>query len=122
MNPGPLHGLRVLVVEDDPIIALDLAEMLQSSGATVVGPAYTVAHALRLVEGQAIDAGVLDYRLEKDTAGPVAERLARDGIPFLFHTSSRPGPEKAFPGVCILDKPTPAERLVTEIRALVGLR
>jgi CheY-like chemotaxis protein len=122
MGPAPLHGLRILIVEDDPIIALDLAEMLQSAGAAVVGPTHTVARALRLIERQAIDAAVLDYRLERDTAILVGERLTRDGVPFLFHTSSRPGPERAFPSVRILDKPTRPERLIAEIKALVGSR
>jgi DNA-binding response OmpR family regulator len=122
MHPLPLHGLRILVVEDDPIIALDLPEVLRAAGAEVVGPAHTVAKALRLIETQPVDAAVLDHRLEDHTAIPVGERLLRDGVPFLFHTSSRGGPELAFPTVRILDKPTHPEQLVAEIKALTGSR
>jgi DNA-binding response OmpR family regulator len=67
-----LDGLRVLVVEDDPIIALDVTSSLARAGATVVGPAYTVALALDLIDCSPIEAAVLDYRLEAGTASPIA--------------------------------------------------
>jgi CheY-like chemotaxis protein len=80
-----LLGLRVLVVEDDPIIALDLRGMFAEAGATVVGPAYRVAQALALLES-GIDVAVLDFRLEKETASSIARRLSAKGYPLsLLH-------------------------------------
>lgn len=118
MPSSLLFGLRVLVLEDDPIIALDVAQTLADAGATILGPAYRVAQALDLIERSAIDVAVLDFRLETATASPVAHRLSARGIPYLFHTSSRGGPAQAHPGVPIIDKPTHPERLVAAIKAL----
>ena len=89
MNSTSLYGLRILVVEDEPIIALDVARLLAAAGATVVGPAHTVAHALRLIERSSVDVAVLDYQLETETASLVVHRLRSMEIPFLFHSSSR---------------------------------
>ena len=76
MNKCPLLGLRVLLVEDEPIIALGSLSTLAEAGAEVVGPAYTVAQALALIENRQIDAAILDYRLEAETASRVAVWLS----------------------------------------------
>jgi CheY-like chemotaxis protein len=120
VGEGALNGLRVLIVEDDAIIALDVANTLAGAGAAIVGPAHTVAGALALLERARVDAAVLDYRLERETASPVAHWLAGAGIPFLFYSSSNAGPALAHPGVPILAKPTDAGRLVTALRALTS--
>jgi CheY-like chemotaxis protein len=117
-----LDCVRILVVEDDAIIALDIASSLALAGATIVGPAYTVSQALDLIERSPVDAAVLDYRLEAETASPIAHRLAAMGVPFLFHTSSRSSPALAHSGVPILDKPTRPEQLVSAVMALTGRR
>jgi DNA-binding response OmpR family regulator len=117
-----LEGLRVLVVEDDPIIALDVVHHLREAGADVIGPSHSVRQALRLIESSTIDAAVLDYRLETETATPVAHRLTALGVPFLFHTSSRSRPEVEHPGVPVIDKPTRPGQLVAAIKALTSKR
>ena len=66
MTRSLLLGLRILVVEDDAIIALDIAGTLADAGATVIGPVYRVAPALDLLKTSTIDIAVLDYRLESD--------------------------------------------------------
>ena len=65
MSSSELAGLRILIVEDNPIISLDVAETLADAGAIVIGPAHTVTQALKLVDGGGLDAAVLDYRLEQ---------------------------------------------------------
>ena len=117
-----LSGLRILLVEDDPIIALDIAETLTQAGASVIGPAHRVEAALSLIESEALDVAVLDYRLEAETSLPAAARLAEKKVPFLFYTSSRGEPERVHGDVPILDKPTRPERLLAAIRALVDQR
>ena len=113
-----LAGLRILIVEDDPIIALDIAQTLSDAGATILGPAHKVAEALSLIEHERPTLAVLDWRLEQETASPVAHQLAALGVPFLFHTSSRGHPEAAHPDVTIVDKPTRPEQLVEAVKAL----
>ena len=122
MISSVLDGLRVLVVEDDPIIALDVASSLTVAGAIVLGPAYTVSQALELIDRSPVDAAVLDYRLEAETASPIAHRLVAMEIPFLFHTSSSSSPALAHPGVLIIDKPTRPGQLVAAVNALTRTR
>lgn len=119
MSDNPLTGLRVLIVEDDPFIALDMGYILSEAGAEIVGPAHTASSALTLIDNQVPDIAVLDWRLERETASPVADRLASLDVPFLFHTSSRGEPEAAHPGATIVGKPTQPEQLVLAVIALI---
>lgn len=82
----PLSGLSVLVVEDVFMLAQDLADQLTSAGCTVVGPAPTVQQALDQIDGIALDGAVLDVNLRGERSFPLAEHLARDGVPFIFLT------------------------------------
>ena len=113
-----LTGCRILVVEDDPLIAMSLACTLSDAGAEVIGPAHTVAQALDLIDGSAPDAAILDYRLENETSAPVAKRLGESQVPFLFYTSFRGTIAQDHPGIVILDKPTEPDRLVSELEKL----
>ena len=82
---------RVLVVEDEALIALDIEIMLQSLGCVVVGPAATVAEALRvLVAEDAPDAAILDVNLGHEQVFPVADRLVECQVPFVFLTGYSP--------------------------------
>ena len=82
--------LRVLVVEDEWLIAADLAECLETAGVEVLGPVTTVSDALLLVEAAAaeggINAAVLDMNIGGAAVTPVADALAAIGVPFLYAT------------------------------------
>ena len=110
-----LNGLRILVVEDEPIIALHMAQTLAEAGAKVIGPAPTVARALHLLDCSQVDAAVVDYRLEGETASLLAHRLAAMSVPFFFHTSSGNNPGLIHPGVPIVNKPSRPEQLVKAV-------
>ena len=114
----PLDGWRILVIEDEPLIALDLAETLAEAGAVVIGPAHSVGPALDLMSEADIDAAVSDFRLEKTTAAPIAQRLIEDGVPLLFHTSVMQGVSEEFPNVPIVLKPSLPQQLVAAILRL----
>ena len=77
---------RILLVEDDALIAMDEEGLLVSAGFAVVGPVPTVASALELINGERFDGAVLDITLKDTTAIPVADALAHAGVPFLFVT------------------------------------
>ena len=81
-----LSGRRILIVEDEYFIAMDLALSLGDLGAEVVGPAASVAEALALVEsvGDELDGAVLDVNLRDERVYPVAEALALRGVRFVF--------------------------------------
>lgn len=81
-----LDGKRILVVEDEPIVAMMLEDMLADMGCVVVGPAARVAEAVALAEAEAIDAAILDVNIKGGCSYPVADRLRLRGIPYLFAT------------------------------------
>ncbi|MDG4892310.1 MULTISPECIES: response regulator [unclassified Mesorhizobium] len=81
-----LSGLKVLVVEDVFMLAQDLADQLSGAGCTVIGPVPTVQQALDQADSTALDGAVLDVNLRGDRSFPLAEQLARDGVPFIFLT------------------------------------
>ena len=117
----PLENLQILLVEDDPIIGLDLMETLERAGARVVGPAYSVPKALALLGSTPVDAAVLDNLIMDGDSGPVADHLSQDGVVFLFHTSHRGSLRERYPAVPIIDKPSRPGELVRAVKALAKL-
>ena len=82
-----LAGRRVLVVEDEYLIAMEVKRWLQAAGAEVIGPVPSVEQALDLIEDDGLEAAVLDVNLGNgDRAYPVADKLASLGVPYLFAT------------------------------------
>lgn len=83
---GTLEGRRLLVVEDDAMVAELVCEMLETEGAEVVGPVGSVNEALTLLDraGPRIDLALLDVNLRGETSYPIADRLGRAGIPYVF--------------------------------------
>ncbi len=87
MKAGVLEGRRILVVEDEEMIAMLLEDYLMDLGCEVAGHATTVAGALGLVEqAQPFDAALLDMNLCGELVTPVANALSAAGIPFCFMT------------------------------------
>ncbi|HEV2080706.1 MAG TPA: response regulator [Allosphingosinicella sp.] len=81
---GKLAGRRVLVVEDSPLIATVLEDMLQDLGCTVVGPIGNMAFAVDLAKTEAMDAAIIDLNIRGGKVYPVAEVLRDRNIPFLL--------------------------------------
>ena len=78
------RGPLVLIVEDELLIAMDLERTLGRHGYRVLGPATTVAAALRLLDGETPDAALLDVNLRGEMVTPVAEALRARGVPFVL--------------------------------------
>lgn len=83
---APLAGKRILVVEDEALLAMKLKDMLEKQGCVVVGPVARLARALALLDGEAIDGAVLDINLAGVPVFPLALELRARGIPFIFAT------------------------------------
>jgi CheY-like chemotaxis protein len=81
-----LDGRRILVVEDERLIALDNQDLLTEWGCEVVGPVESVAAALDLIVAKLPDAAVLDFHLKGETSEPVAEALHKANCPFVVTT------------------------------------
>lgn len=77
---------RILVVEDEVMVAWALEDMLTGLGYSVVGPAARVDQALSLIENGFVDAAVLDINLDGEKSYPIADALAARGVPFVFST------------------------------------
>ncbi|WBH16233.1 response regulator [Sphingomonas radiodurans] len=86
MRDESMDGCRVLVAEDEYMLASDLADALEQAGAHVIGPAPTVEDALSLLEDKPIDFAVLDVNLSGDLVYPLADALVGRGISFMFAT------------------------------------
>jgi CheY-like chemotaxis protein len=84
-SPGT-SGLRVLLVEDEIMVALLLEEMLAEFGHTVVGPVARLERALEMTQLEALDVAILDVNINGSEVYPVAEALAARDIPFAFVT------------------------------------
>src|SRR5450759_4812834 len=83
---SPFSGRRVLVVEDEVLVAWLLEDMLADIGCAVVGPATSVNQALAMIDAEAIDVAVLDVNLNGQLSYPIADALAARGVPFVFST------------------------------------
>jgi CheY-like chemotaxis protein len=83
----PLAGRRVLVVEDNYLLAMDLAGTLERAGAQVVGPVLSVQEAFGALDPLP-DIATLDVQLGEETSFRIADELARRGIPFVFATGT----------------------------------
>lgn len=79
-----LASKRVLVVEDEALVAMLIEELLEDCGCSVVGPCSSVATALKAATTEAVDLAVLDVNLRGEKVYPVAEALSERHIPFLF--------------------------------------
>jgi len=81
-----LCGRRVLVVEDEMLVLMNIEDMLIDLGCGSVSTAATVDQALALIETQPFDAAMLDVNLDGSSSYPVADVLAERGVPFVFST------------------------------------
>jgi DNA-binding response OmpR family regulator len=113
-RPTSLHitGNRVLVVEDEPLVGMNLSKSLTELGFDVVGPYSTLAQAAEAAVEEEIDAALLDVNLSGDAVYPVADILASKSVPFAFitgyATDTLSGKYANFP---VLQKPVDHESL-----------
>ena len=112
----PLAGCRILIVEDEFLIAMDLESSIARAGGTVVGPANTLEAAMAAVSGK-LDGAVLDVNLRGKMVFPVADALAARHVPFVFTTGYDDGaiPER-FSNAARCGKPVAIEELLEYLR------
>jgi CheY-like chemotaxis protein len=101
-----MTGLRMLLVEDDGLVAMTVEDLLEDLGCEVVFSAGSVASALGWLEaGGEVDGALLDVNLGGEMVFPVAEALAARGAPFAFATGYGDVPDGRFAGVPVVSKP-----------------
>lgn len=116
----PLAGRRILVVEDEYLIAVEVKRWLQAAGAEVIGPVPSVAQALDLIEDDNLSAALLDINLgDGDRVYPVADRLDAAGVPYLFATGDVRVSDAAYRDRPRLEKPYLEDEVVRSLTKLI---
>lgn len=114
-----LSGRRILVVEDEMLVLMNIEHLLADLGCESVTAAATVDQALVLLEAQIFDAAVLDVNLNGCESYPVADALGARGIPFAFSTGySNEGMRGEYRGRPVLRKPYQQEGLAQVLARL----
>ncbi len=113
-----IQGKRILVIEDEFIVAAMLCDILEDAGAEPVGPVGRVSEGLAIIECERFDAAVLDWNLHGQSSEPIARALAERGVPFVIATGygAVDGP---YSDRAILGKPYVPQLLIERIAALL---
>jgi CheY-like chemotaxis protein len=110
---------RILIVEDEALVALGIEDLLLDLGCEIAGSVAAVPEALDWLDaGGSFDGALLDVRLGDQLVFPVAERLARMGAPFAFATGYGEISDERFLATPLLTKPLMPERLRAAMRDL----
>ena len=112
---------RILIVEDEPFIALTLEDMLDELGFALVGTVSQVGEALEMAGREQVDCALLDVNLGSEKIDPVADLLAQRGCPFIFTTGyGRSGIPSAHADRPVLQKPFRMDDLSSVLKTTLG--
>jgi len=113
---------KILIVEDDPFIAMDLQDTFEYAGYEVMGPVAEKDSGLSLIRAVLPDVAMLDYNLGNETSEDIAKCLKQNSVPFIFLTGqmNRVVASEEFGSPKIISKPFTPELLVKEVENLVG--
>ena len=118
-----LQGKRVLIVEDEPLVAMDMQSMLSAAGCVVVGPAGTLEEAKRLLGAEDCDAALVDVNLKGKSIDPLLVELRQREIPFAFVTGyGAKVLSKTFEETVTISKPFSADQLLAVTEVVLYLR
>ena len=112
-----LEGKAILVVEDEPMIAMMLDDLLTDLGCSVVGPALNLVQAQTLVDAHACDAAIVDLNLNGTMSHPLIEALIGKGVPVIVATGYGGGASDLPSGCRVLAKPYTIQHVEQLLRA-----
>src|SRR5690606_23673480 len=119
-TPAPPAGTRVIIIEDETLIALDVTHMLGDRGFEVVGQASSVDEARRLIDDAAFDVALLDGNLGGERVDDLARALSEKGAPFVFISGyGRRALPADFPEIPIVEKPFNEQQLLAAIGSVL---
>lgn len=121
MPETTLCGRRILIVEDEALIAMEMEWALADLGAIPAGPAPNVRAAAEIAATASLDGAVLDINLRGEEVFPVANILFNRKIPFVFQTGHgrRDDLERRYPGTVVFLKPASSEAVGTTLAGLI---
>lgn len=121
-DASPGAGRKILVVEDETLLAMELAAELEQAGWKVVGPAYSLAEGLELAEAEpALEAALLDVNLSGRAVYPLASALKSRGVPFVFCTGYETvDPDGRFLNAPLIRKPVNFQLMRDELSRLMA--
>jgi DNA-binding response OmpR family regulator len=113
-----LADLNVLVVEDEPTVAMGIADQMKKAGATVVGPCATVGRAMSALDESKVDVAIVDYVLADDNSESLQDALEEKGVPFLVITGYPRVLVRRSQRQPVLSKPVAPEVLASTLKSL----
>ncbi|SDY92271.1 HWE histidine kinase domain-containing protein [Citreimonas salinaria] len=121
-DPTTLRGKTVLIVEDEHLVGLEIAEVLHTAGCSVTGPVGSLQDALRIAVSDDVEVAVLDINLNGEFVWPVARGLKARGIPFIFTTgyAETMAPPPELKEAARTEKPIDPDRLVVTLAAAMA--
>jgi DNA-binding response OmpR family regulator len=123
MKPAEEGPAKILIVEDELLIAMLLEDMVAGGGYGVMGPYSRAAPALRQLEDEMPAAAILDVNIQGGTSFPIADALTAKGLPFIFLTGrdydTLPPP---YSGCPTLKKPASRHELLSALSKMLGGR
>ena len=121
MDGNELKGLTVMVVEDEPIFATETACAVVSAGGSVVGPAFSLAEAFKMIAGVELDGALLDLNLRNEKVFSLADTLADRGVPIVFVTGEIwPVIPERHAGCRVVGKPINDAKVVAAISGAIA--
>jgi two-component sensor histidine kinase/CheY-like chemotaxis protein len=118
-----LSGKRILIVEDEPLVAMDMQSMLRGAGCVPLGPAGSLEEARRILASEKCDAALVDVNLRGEPIEALLPLLRERDVPFAFVTGYGPKVlSKTFEETVTISKPFSAEQLLAVTEVLVYLR
>ena len=119
-DPQPLRGKRLLIIEDEPLVAMEMATQLANAGADIVGQAGNTSSALQMIADEGFDAALLDANLGGEAVDEIAASLTRKNIPFAFVSGyGRDSLPKSFANAELMSKPFDPSRLLAVASGLL---
>ncbi|GMM92736.1 response regulator [Qipengyuania sp. MTN3-11] len=112
----------ILVAEDEPLIALDLCDTVETAGFAVEGPFEDISSAMLSFQKQKPDLAILDVQLSDGNVFPLAEQLMAEDVPVIFHSGNY-GPSEVterFPQACTLAKPCPPAHIIDSVQQVLS--
>ncbi|XUU60486.1 response regulator [Erythrobacter sp. HA6-11] len=114
--------MRILVAEDEAIVACDLIDTVEEAGFVVEGPHRDISSAMLAFQKEKPDLAILDVKLNDGVVYPLAQKLAEEHIPIIFHTGEYSTAEvaSAFPEAQSLAKPCPPAAVIDAVNTALS--